>query len=65
MDNVRKVATRMNIDTKQVGFSIRHKNGNPNEVVNFMELDPRLFGRNKAEVEKNLGEVNKTIKFKR
>lgn len=65
IDNVKKVANQMNLEPKDIKFSIRYKNGNPDEVVNFMEFDPRLFGKSKAEVEKNLEKINKVVKFKR
>ncbi len=65
IDNVKKVANKMGLNPKDIHFTIHHKNGNPDEVVNFMELDARIFGRNKEEVDKKLEQINKVVKFKR
>lgn len=65
IDNVKKLAVKMNIDPKEVKFSIRYKNGNPDEVVNFMKVKPELFGKDKDEVQRNLKKINNVVKFKR
>lgn len=61
--NVRAVAAKVNMSPKDLNFSIRHKNGDPNQVVNFIEVSPKVFGSNKAEVLKNLEIINEKVKI--
>lgn len=65
IDNVKKFARKINLSPKDIRFSIKHKNGNPDEVMNFMEFDPKVLGDTKDEILKNMEEINKVVKFER
>lgn len=65
IDNVRKVANKFSLSPSQLNFTIRHENGDPNKVINFVDVDASVFGRNEDEVKKNVEKINNVVQFKR
>ncbi len=65
ISNVRQIAEKFRIDPKALKFSIRHKDGNPDEVVNFVRMDASIFGSSPEEIKKNIGKINNVVKFER
>jgi hypothetical protein len=63
--NVRSLAKTMNLEPKELKYSIEHVEGNPDEVMNYIEIDAKHFGANEEEVKKNVEVLNKHIKFKK
>lgn len=63
--NVRELAKTMNLDPKELKYSIEHIEGNPDEIMNYVEIDAKHFGSNSDEIKKNVEILNKNIKFKK
>jgi len=63
--NLQQVANKFQIDPRMLKFSIRHKDGNPDEVVNFIKLDAKMFGDTPEEITKNVSKINNVVKFER
>ena len=65
LGNLRQIANKFQIDPKMLKFTIRHKDGNPDEVVNFVKLDAAMFGTKPEKIKKNVSKINNVIKFER
>jgi hypothetical protein len=59
--NVKNVAKSLGISPKEVDFSIAHKGGDKNQVINFVEVDAKLFGSNEEEIKENLELINSKV----
>lgn len=65
ISNVKQVANKFNLSPKMLKYTIRHKDGNPNDVVNFIRLDARIFGNNPEQIQENINKINNVVKFER
>jgi hypothetical protein len=65
LSNLKYIAKRFGVETDKIKFSIRHENGNPEKIVNYVELDKSLFGNSEFEVEENVNKLNKHITYDR
>lgn len=65
MSNLRYTARKFGVSTGDIKFTIRYQNGDPNNVVNYVELDKKLFGNSDSEVEENLAKLNSMVKYER
>lgn len=59
--NIKMVAQKLGLKPDSINYSIRHKNGNPDEVTNFIEFDPAMFGKNEKEQKKNIQRINQIM----
>ncbi|MDX1949029.1 MAG: hypothetical protein SFT90_00840 [Rickettsiales bacterium] len=63
--NVKKLCENFLLDPKKLKYSIRHRDGNPEDVVNFVEMDKNLFGDTEEDIKENIDYLNKRVKFER
>ncbi len=63
--NVKKLCGSFLLDPKKLKYSIRHRDGNPDDVVNFVEMDKNLFGDTEEDIKNNIDILNKSVKFER
>lgn len=65
LNNLRYIATKFGVTTDQIKFTVRYENGNPAKVVNYVELDKKLFGNSDDEVEENINKLNSLVRYER
>lgn len=65
ISNVKQVANKFNLSPKMLKYTIRHKDGNPEDVVNFIKIDARIFGNNPEQIQENINKINNVVKFER
>ncbi len=65
IENVKNFASKLLLDPKKLKYTINHRDGNPDDVVNFIELDRNLFGFTEEDIEKNVEKINRAVKFVR
>lgn len=65
LNNLRYIASKFGVTTDELKFSVRYENGNPDKVVNYVELDKKLFGSNEDEINANLTKLNSLVKYER
>lgn len=63
--NVKSFCKKFLMEPKKLKYTIRHRDGNPDDVVNFIELDKNLFGFSEEDISKNLEKINRAVKFVR
>ncbi len=65
LTNLKFISSKFGIKSDEIKFSIRYENGNDNKIVNFVQLDKRLFGNNDEEIVENVEKMNKIVKYER
>ncbi len=63
--NLRYISAKFGVSSDELKFTIRHENGNPARVVNYVEMDKYLFGNNDEEIESNIQSLNNLVKYER
>src|SRR6185312_14594423 len=65
INNLKFISNKFGVGPDSLKFTIRYENGNPDKVMNFVELDKRLFGNNDDEIQSNLDRINNLVKYER
>jgi len=63
--NLRYISKKFGVSSEHIKFTIRHQNGDPNNVVNYVELDKKLFGDTEEVANENISQLNKLVKYER
>jgi hypothetical protein len=62
---VDEFAEKMGLNPKNLKYTIRHEDGDPERVLNYITFDASVFGRTKEEIKRNIDRINKLVKFER
>ncbi len=65
INNLRYISKKFGVASDELKFTIRYENGNPAKVMNYVELDERLFGNSKEEISGNVSKLNELVKYER
>jgi hypothetical protein len=65
LNNLKYISKQFGVKSDTLKFTIRYENGNPEKVMNFVELDKRLFGNNEEEIRSNVKKLNEFVKYER
>ncbi len=65
IENLRYISKKFGVPSNGIKFTIRHENGNPEKVVNYVELDKRIFGNNEDEIKTNINKLNNLVQYER
>ena len=65
LNNLKYVSKKFGITSDEIKFTIRYENGNPDKVMNFVELDKRLFGNSEKQIKENMDKFNSLVKYER
>lgn len=63
--NVRNFCNSFLTDPRKIKYSIRHRDGNPDDVVNFISFNPSLLGDTEDDIKINVERLNREVKFER
>lgn len=65
ISNLRYISKKFGVPSNGLKFTIRHENGNPDKVVNYVELDKKFFGANEDEIKNNINKLNNVVQYQR
>jgi hypothetical protein len=65
LNNLKYISKKFGLGSDEIKFTIRYENGNPEKVMNYIELDKRIFGSSEQEIEKNVKQINELVKYKK
>jgi hypothetical protein len=65
VNNLRYISGKFGITPENIKFSLRYENGNPEKVVNYVEVDKKLFGTSDEEIESNIQKLNNVVQYER
>ena len=63
--NVNEFAEGLGLNPADMKYTVRHEDGDPEKVLNYVTFDASIFGNSEEEISKNVERINKLLMLER